>query len=91
MCFKEASQEEIECQDKLKRSMTHEEAKSDFSTVSTCKLLLRNSGRSGAFHFYPVSFETGYFSSLSICVNSILKGKFEQVLTRVQMQTDTST
>ena len=76
MCFKEATQEEIESQDKLKLSMEHEEAKKDFTTVSTCKLLLRNSGRAGAFHFYPVSFETGYFSSLSICVNSILKGKW---------------
>ena len=75
MCFKEATQQEIESQDNLKLSMSHDEAKKDFTTVSTCKLLLRNSGRAGAFHFFPVSFETGYFSSLSICVNSVLKGK----------------
>ena len=73
MRFKEAAQTEIECQDNLKMHMSLAEAKDDFQTVSTCKLLLRNSTRSGMFHFYPVTFDTGYFSVLPICASSIVK------------------
>jgi glycogen debranching enzyme len=45
MRFKEASLEEIECQDKLKMKFSLEEANNNFQTVSTVKLLLRNSSR----------------------------------------------
>ena len=45
MRFKEASHEEIESHDKLKMKFSLEEAKNNFQTVSTVKLLLRNSSR----------------------------------------------
>lgn len=73
MRFKEASHEEIECQDKLKLQMSLDEVENTFQTVSKVKLLMRNSGKSGLFHFLPVCFDPGYFSSLSICVSSIVK------------------
>ena len=36
-------------------------------------MLVRNTSRAGVFHFHPVTFDNGYFSSLSVCVHSILK------------------
>ena len=79
MCFKEASQEEIESPDMVKKYLTSTDV-DGFQVAATTKLLLRNTTKSGLFHFYPISFDTGYFSSLSVCVTSIVKEfKFKQM------------
>ena len=88
MCFREASSAEIENNDNVRLQMSAEDAKSEFQVVSTNKLLLRSTARAGVFHFFPVSFDTGYFSCLSICVSSIVKEfKFKPTSLVSELQT----
>lgn len=46
-----------------------------FQVVSVARHLLRGAAKSAFFNFTPVTFDSGYFSSLGLFVSSVLKGK----------------
>ena len=47
-----------------------------FQVVSVARHLLRGAAKSAFFNFTPVTFDSGYFSSLGLFVSSVLKGKW---------------